>query len=109
MSTSTTNIGNKPQYSKFSDASPGKPQSDDKIPSKLKMLDPDSKESVIEFIRMDVQNYNHASKKLKKDKDIIHLVCELDPAMYGIMTDKAKKIAEKYLSENPKLREWGLI
>ncbi len=109
MSSHTNNIANKSLNSKYPDASSGKSQVQQKYVSKLKVLDPNSKESVIEFIKMDVQNYLHASKKLKKDEEIIHLVCELDPTMYGIMTDKAKKIAEKYLSENPKLKEWGLI
>lgn len=109
MSTSATNTANKSSYSKYPDASPGKSQKQHKFESKLSAFYPDSKESVMEYIRIDAKNYNHASENLKNDKDIIHLVCELEPAMYGIMTGKAKNIAEKYLFENPKLKDWGLI
>lgn len=72
-----------------------------KFVSTLDFLDPNSKESVLKFIKIDCKNYFNASRKLQMNKEVIHAACDMDNYVFSAMEGKAKIIAMKYISQLP--------
>lgn len=71
-----------------------------KFVSKLDYFDPDSKDSVLKFIESDYKNYFQASKKLQMNKQVLRLVCEINPHIVDELVGKAKSVAKKILKDD---------